>query len=397
MSYKLFSYNIFPVVSAAVLLAMMSCSENAGVTDIPQQSGEVEVSLEQVPLLFGMREKTTTRADLEYYVDHVADRTNIALGKQVGMFGYYQKDTTWVDWNDALRANFFYNEPMTSEGPTNVGDATANLRYSPVRFWPNGKDDMLAFFAYYPYTDATDTQGTGITVLQSQFQSGMYSRGAFHFVTQPNSIDQVDFMVSQLVADQHKADYIYKKENGVVVNDGRVPLLFYHALSRIIINIDFQSTTTYDKIEDISITGVKLEGDYYPKHIGDESAWTNQAYPDTVTIDTSLLPQTGDAGYPSMIHFDNDNETMRKAILLLIPQQCVLPTQADPTTGQKINLTFHKTDGSGSVTIPYGLTDKWLAGRDYIYTFTINDHGDVERTYFYGNAGKPTDGGTISN
>lgn len=100
--------------------------------------------------------------------------TNSAAG--FGVFAYYSGSTqfgSWSSWNPTTPAasnkapNFMYNEKLTWSDTKNGWD------YSPVKYWPNGKDtanpgdtpsntateanaQYLSFFAYAPYVQASD-------------------------------------------------------------------------------------------------------------------------------------------------------------------------------------------------------------------------------------------------
>lgn len=427
MNYKLFSYIGLLMLPAALLLT--ACED----TDIIEQPIENGVQIQTggsgsqsfYPIQFGISEEASTRAYDPYYVDHYV-HTSLPEGSTVGMFGFYQEDMTFDEWNGGLVANFFFNQPMTVGAPLAGSPEVSNLSYTPVRFWPNGDNDMMAFYAYYPYVKEDtstspsiwkDANGNdvGLSLNLWEFEHGKYKRGVINFETKLSSKEQIDFMVAPLRADLKREDYIYTVTNGVVTKDGRVPLRFSHKLSRIVINIEFKSIAVYDMIKDIKISGVYTKAAYHPKYFGEESAWQDQNTRATVYVPNDLLLQvpigaaaegdytlekrsaSHDLTYDIADAEDWANKSPREAIFLLIPQRCY-PPKENGQEGQRIEITLRKsgTNPAEYETLYFGLNDNWRAGRDYVYNFTIND-AVVSEQDFYGNAGTPTMGTPIND
>lgn len=91
----------------------------------------------------------------------------------IGVFAFYQPsnngnkpaDYTTIKYPTP---NFMYNQKIQYDA-TNT-----NWYYSPVKYWPNNKNDELSFFAYAPYTATTTwedlnitTDATGATIMRS--------------------------------------------------------------------------------------------------------------------------------------------------------------------------------------------------------------------------------------
>ena len=301
-----------------------------------------EPSVEHQPVAICASQQTITRAN-DTYVDG-----SFSAGKRLGVFGYAYDNATW---QSTLLPNFFNNQPMTIESTA----ATSSLSYSPVVFWPV-EGTKVAVYGYYPYSeDATN--------IVPDVVSGM---GAFTYSTPLQASEQTDFMVSPLLADLTSAA-------------GTLNLTFYHVLACIEISVDLTGSE-FASVSSVKVLNVRTKGTFSPAKMTEDlnassddwrtQAWTTKDDLADVAIDN--LPVSG-------------NLTVSDATrLLLIPQQCY------PSL-HRIALTLKRSDDS-EVTLTYGLTQLWEAGKTYIYKFS---NTNLTNPAFHGNAGKAEDGGTI--
>lgn len=166
------------LMAAASAFVLTSCTEN-------DLSGDTSLAKESAPSAIEFSAKTgntgMTRAGYE------GDLTNTSIKNATagfGVFAYYSgKDplTTWGAWDGTAATpvainkapNFMYNEKLTWTGGS--GNPANVWNYSPVKYWPNGKDtanpddtpsntateadaQYLSFFAYAPYVEAKSTE-----------------------------------------------------------------------------------------------------------------------------------------------------------------------------------------------------------------------------------------------
>ena len=325
-------HSVYKNIAWAALLALA-----AGCTDI----GMPEPPTTHVVVAMRASCEGMTRADATY----VAVGT-FATGSSIGVFGYAYDNATW---QTTLLPNFFDNQLMS------IGDDHTSLSYSPAAYWPRG-DRRVALFGYYPHSSVaanivpTVTRGTGY----------------FDYETPTTATSQTDFMVSPLLKDRTAAD-------------GPLTLNFHHVLACIEISVDLTGSE-FASVSSVKVLNVRTKGTFSPAKMTEDlnassddwrtQAWTTKDDLADVAIDN--LPVSG-------------NLTVSDATrLLLIPQQCY------PSL-HRIALTLKRSDDS-EVTLTYGLTQLWEAGKTYIYKFS---NTNLTNPAFHGNAGKAEDGGTI--
>ncbi len=77
--------------------------------------------------------------------------------KGFGVFAFYTGKKTWSEANPSTGAtstpNFMFNQQVT----WNSGANTPAWEYSPVKYWPETKNDKISFFAYGPYLNYDQT------------------------------------------------------------------------------------------------------------------------------------------------------------------------------------------------------------------------------------------------
>lgn len=240
--------------------------------------------------------RTTIRLyGLEYSTDNAGNNI-LPGGTQAGVFGYHTASTGWTSTSSA---DFMYNLPMDVQTTTGSGNALDYPTGSPKRYWPND-DSKLSFWAYYPWnaTVSDDKAGAdnGININATRIDNGK-GMGSILFTMKEDSREQVDFMVSDLVPDQTKADHQPASESDA---PKPVSFTFHHMLSqiRIYINEKLGDTETNEWDEATLNTRVELS------NIGTQATLTPQeTYPDnnyrSWGWSTVPLSETGTATDPT--------------------------------------------------------------------------------------------------
>ena len=157
------------------MLWMVSCSNDA----TPGISSDVEIT-------FGLANSDEWN-DIQESRAVIVNKAELA-NKGFGVFAYYAKETP----------DFMNNTKVYS---TNGG---TKWTYSPVKYWPNNKNDKLSFFAYAPYNANTTIEGS-----------------------------KINFTVNETVKNQ--VDLMWSKTNTVNLTrtDNAISMHFLHALSKI--------------------------------------------------------------------------------------------------------------------------------------------------------------------
>ena len=226
------------ILAAAAALVLAGCSKN----EITENPGRVP---ESIPIGFSnyVPRSTDTKANSNY----VAEGSALPTGTN-GHFGVYAwavSTTSTTPWtagpffSGTGTPAFMSNVDVTFGGDEATTDGTNNT-YSPTRYWPAGDTpDGLSFIAYYPY-NATSPLGDG-------------SFGAKAFTVAAAAADQIDFMVSDVVADQW-----YEHTNSTTYN-GTVDLTFHHLLTKVRF---YFVTDNSDAYTTVTLTNAQLQGIY---------------------------------------------------------------------------------------------------------------------------------------
>src|SRR5574344_905536 len=191
------------------------------------------------PISFGAYAgRAVTKADATNYVDGTTF-TNIPSGASFGVFGYFHPGnftttpTTPGTWSSSATPNLMNNVQVTA----GAADGSS-FTYTPYRYWPLTTEDRISFIGYYPYAPATGNT-TGIT---PNVTSGF---GSYTFVANPDKTKQVDFLISDLAANQSKAaNYCTGSVNGTV------NLTFHHVLANVSVEV---TTTSYSTGQVITV------------------------------------------------------------------------------------------------------------------------------------------------
>ena len=215
-------------VFLTAVLAAVSCARISPMEDT------------DMPISFGSYQYRATKADVSGF----ADGTVLPDGSSFGVFAFFHEGTTgnpgsWAtaaaDPNDALtnHPNFMLNQKVDVSV-----DASSNYTYSytPVRFWP-AAGSRITFYAYYPYVANGYYMGSSpMGGAAAQFQLVTYmtkdtdGQGSFGFDVAYEAKDQIDFMVSDLCADQNKKENIL---TGTASSTETVQFDFHHVLSQV--------------------------------------------------------------------------------------------------------------------------------------------------------------------
>ena len=336
-----------------LLVALLAgCAKESSVADSPEvkQTESVPIGLKgYVP----KAQAAGTRSSSLFSTDQ-----GIPDGRSIGVYAYYHQNSNWLT-DASNQLNFMINQQATHN---KLADAYI---YSPLKYWPNTPGDKLSFIGYYPFTDGagsgeTSTTSTGITI-EAISESGLPT---FSFTVKDNEADQVDFLVSDLLANQTKP----------AIHES-IRLLFKHATSkisfRIVIADDIKADVAEFKVNSIGLTNLYAHGTLTPSYDGSETqlTWSGQSTEKDYTCapDKSylLLPQTlRDAAQLTLAY----SITFKSGGTVFTyeggkPVESATYTYSYPTASVQLNTL--KVTGSGAA-----LT-QWEANHHYIYTIRL--------------------------
>lgn len=371
------------IIGTGVMLALAGCSsdDEGSWNDTAQQA-----------FAFSGYVQPTTRANASL-VDY--SETLLPDNGEVGLFGYSMpNDSTWqmkltdVGYGSAtLTANTFYNQEMT------YSSSDGTFSYEPLRFWPND-GSKLAFWAYYPYNASVVAGGrgeNGIRINGATVGSGGF--GSITFTMNNDASQQVDFMVSNLIADKTKTDYPLVNE-GIDGESNAVKLSFQHMLSQVRIYIN---DSLYDDGSDVSkqwkrdeegnidglTTTVQLASIYTQGVLTPSSSdgtSTSFSWRSLSTLGTSTISDYSYAGFSfengKLVDKTTDGHASDKDatdysrgnIMLVIPQELknsnvsrIIASFSD-SAGHRASLTVNLLDTNTT----------WLRGYIYSYAFVCH-------------------------
>lgn len=168
----------------------------------------------------------------------------IPVGQSIGVYAYLHSNSRWADdeaYNAAnpdapkrLIPNFMFNQQCIRR------DDADYFSYSPVKYWPNDENSKVSFIAYFPYCNNADDDGTrfdqestGIRLLKGNSVEGLPT---FNFTVKDNIDEQVDFMVSDVMANLPKSRDT-ENDPGQPFNDlsiqDRVTFLLKHMTAKV--------------------------------------------------------------------------------------------------------------------------------------------------------------------
>lgn len=172
---------LFFAATAAMMLA--SCSSEVDFTQQDLQQANAENAA--TPVQFGtyLGKTATTRAGATGDIVSPSAASGNKLGAtnyEFGVIAFNHKDA-WETAKSSATPNFMYNQKVSTS------DNGTTWTYTPLKYWPNGKDGnnpdnspsnsaaqdntngkYLSFFAYAPYVEKTsDLSGSGITKINN--------------------------------------------------------------------------------------------------------------------------------------------------------------------------------------------------------------------------------------
>lgn len=220
-------YILFLVTALSVLLGV-SCSK----IEDQKDDGWAELWSDAPVVFRSSLSETTTKSQLP-------------SGTHFGVFAFYQQGViggeagSWTPLEDNhWKPNFMFNQEVVFNG--------SSYTYAPIKYWPNNNENTLTFWGYCPYVASPALYVSGTSTSYDNTSEQIPDLG---FTVSDGSID---FMVSNVVADQHKPAI------GESVN---IP--FNHALSK----IDFKFNKVNDsgdaykiKVTSISFININLTG-----------------------------------------------------------------------------------------------------------------------------------------
>ena len=212
------------------------------------------------------------------------------LGEEgFGVFAFFTENENF----DAKthKPNFMYNQQVLGNSYDETTKEYSNWTYSPVKYWPNDRDDKVSFFAYAPY--ATDKNGIEI----SDANTAGVPTVTYGFDVDENGLikipvgDNADGMVDLLYLKNESKEIIDLEKPGI--ND-RILFKFGHALSRVsfaakvlvdevggevdgAVEGEHEMTNTLAPETTITINSVKLTGKFYTGGTMSlsDGTWTN--------------------------------------------------------------------------------------------------------------------------
>ena len=216
--------------------------------------------------------------------------------KGIGVFAFYQPAVNGIEAAKFTTAkyptpNFMYNQQVTMTASGEAGKWT----YTPIKYWPNNRNDKLSFFAYAPYEPnmaweelGFNTDGTGNTMTKT-------------FAISSEVKDQKDYLFAKPVTDKMKPGTISQDGlgTGVVSNyassdatagDDVIRFDFKHVLSKLnlYIGVNVDDTNLISASADASgnafawndpDTKIEIKSIEF-KDLAETYTWTSNATPD---------------------------------------------------------------------------------------------------------------------
>ena len=143
--------NLLIAISA---LALAGCSQN----EITEMSPDANPAVG-----FSVYTGVQTRG-VETKLDLLKKTPGTTQGGGFGVLAYYTGTNSFPSDNtsNSYTPNFMYNQKVVWES-TSPGA----WKYSPLKYWPNTKDDKITFFAYAPYSAAENLPTGSVTAIDN--------------------------------------------------------------------------------------------------------------------------------------------------------------------------------------------------------------------------------------
>ena len=324
----------FFLLAAAAVMVFASCSKN----DQPEQK-------EAAIAFSSYTGRAISKADGSFIGK---ESTELPKNSKFAVWAYNTGSSAWA----GTVSNVFMNNvevTYAGEGKTDPSKYT----YSPLRYWPNDEaNNKLSFFAYYP------ASGTGIIAPTNGW-------GAYTFTAQTTPATMVDFLFSEVAADQ---TYTATNSN----KPGVVNMKFHHALSMVKfkVNADKEYANTTIKLVSIKVAGVKTAGTFTPQTASPYGAWTGQTTaadfnvyagtPKTLTTTAEFLP-TGTEATDAYLMVPQD---LGADVIATITYS--VKTDGDAEVTNIANVVLNTAKDKNNVAI-----NKWKMNQNTVYTFTV--------------------------
>ena len=299
-------------IAATAALALASCAKIENTQTVTGKTG--------TPVSFGVY-VPQTKAGAAGQTTTASIQRPEADGGGFGVFAYYTDDT---GYSSSAKPNFMYNQGVFYN--------TDKWEYSPVKYWPNeygsGANstgtDKLSFFGYAPYV-ATASGSYGITAFAPANDAA--GDPTVTYVIDPTPSTAVDLCWAVNSADGKP--WLNQTKQAT---DGKISLLFKHALARFNVNVrgyfdavrssdGAVSTDDVDSNTKITIEKIEIKGTFAPSGVlnlnnteANKALWT----PATATETTLTIPRTdiaeslrakegGETSFPSITGVTNTN------------------------------------------------------------------------------------------
>jgi hypothetical protein len=336
------------VVTMIGMICLLACSSE----ETTRTAGSTER-----PIAFGDAYTVKPTRSSEQFT---ADK-GIPLGQSMGIYAYLHEaeNANTRDFTSII-PNFMYNQQATSR------DDADYFSYSPLKYWPNDDNSKVSFIAYFPYCNESaddgtrfDTQSTGISLGKTNSTAGLPT---FNFTVKDNIADQVDFLVSDMIANMPKTRDT-ENDPGQPFNDlsikDRVTFLFKHMTAK----VEFRIVADPEIHKDIvSFTLSTLN--------------VSNLYKDG-TLTPAYNPATGETSFTWSGHTSKHGESPSYLLdfktyepQLLMPQGLGDP-EVDDDDDVMMNVSYTITFKSDGTTYKYdGLTP--VAKDEYTYSNTAS-------------------------
>ena len=239
------------------MICLLACSSE-------ETTRTAETTSQMRPIAFGDAYTVKpTRSSTAFTVDK-----SIPRGQSMGVYAYlHNKDENFTTYIP----NFMFNQQATSRMDTE------QFEYSPLKYWPNDDNSKVSFIAYFPYCDGAENDGTrfdqestGIRLLKDNSMPGLPT---FEFTVQNAADNQVDFLVSDVIANLPKTrdteDDPGQPFNDLSIND-RVTFLFKHMMAkvefRIVADADIHKDIVSFHLSELSVSHLYKNGKLTPAY-----------------------------------------------------------------------------------------------------------------------------------
>ena len=307
------------LVTIIGMICLLACSSE-------ETTRTAETGSQMRPIAFGdAYTAEPTRSSTAYSTEQ-----GLSEGQSIGVYAYLHDNSTWAAdeaYNTAnpeapqrLIPNFMWNQKATCL------EKGGNFNYSPLKYWPNETSDKVSFIAYFPYTaespgnpesPAYPDNATGLqTLLTNEGTNNLAEDDTnlpvFRFIVKETADEQVDFLLSELLADLPNGTSAVSPSNAsdrseLTVVD-RVHFLFHHMTSKVEFRISADPEVRRDiahfHLNSLSVSNLYNNGLLIPTYSAGTTTyqWTEHttkhgvnptySFPVTTYVPYLLMPQT---------------------------------------------------------------------------------------------------------